>query len=72
MDNDHRKNFVNEVTRYRPRYDQLAPSVSKVDFSKHSKRSEIVDQYGFDGIDKRVSKKSLLKLAQMAVNLPME
>jgi hypothetical protein len=62
---------MNEMTRYRPRYEVFDPSVSKVHMDKSSKRFDELKGMSFDHVEK-VNKKSLIKLAEMAVNLPKE
>jgi hypothetical protein len=68
---------MNEMTRYRPNYNQLSstPAISKINMKLGTKRPDVVKPsslVSFDNIDKRVSKKSLIKLAEMVLNLPKE
>ena len=64
------KEYMNDMTRYRPRYDQvLTKPIYEINLDKTGQRSEIVRKSNYNSVESKVPRKTLSKMAHMVLGL---
>ena len=64
------KEYMNDMTRYRPRYDTVLSKPSyDINIQKTGQRSDIVRKSNYNGGDSKVQRKTLYKMAHMVLGL---